>query len=241
MANNKDGPDLATLNMRPGHMAPPKMFPMLSAQIEQIKANDPDGTSLTAGREPRHTIFSQKNGGHQNPASAQCRSPGAGHGATKSSFHSNSFDVGQQRTSPLQCLERDVRARSPGKSLAFHGVPEDVYVHFLQYMSVQDLWKVSQVSRTLRRQCQCNSMWRKLCLSDFGDDAPIILERYTDVYAEVQDQNSPGFYQYIYRRMLDFRIEIKFLQGPRANEQEKVTTPLLMPPDPLSTSVPITS
>ena len=84
-------------------------------------------------------------------------------------------------------------------------------------------------------------MWRKLCLSDFGDDAPIILERYTDVYAEVQDQNSPGFYQYIYRRMLDFRIEIKFLQGPRANEQEKVTTPLLMPPDPLSTSVPITA
>ena len=153
--------------------------------------------------------------------------------------------------------ERHVRARSPGKnlafhrcrqwlaasgkSLAFHGVPEDVYVHFLQYTSVQDLWKVNQVSQTLRRQCQCNSMWRKLCLSDFGDDAPIILERYTDVYAEVQDQNSPGFYQYIYRRMLDFRIEIKFLQGPRANEQEKVTTPLLMPPDPLSTSVPITS
>ena len=41
-------------------------------------------------------------------------------------------------------------------------------------MSVQDLWKVSQVSQTLHIECQCSSMWRKLCLNDFGDDPPII-------------------------------------------------------------------
>jgi hypothetical protein len=179
--------------------------------------NDPEGMSLTV---------------RSNPGKAQSTSPHghrslASQGAAKSPGHasSNSMDICQQRSSPVQCLERDVRARSPSMTLAFHGVPEDVYVHFLQYMTVQHLSKLSQVSRQLRRQCQCNTMWKSLCLEDFGEDSPIIVEQYTDAFAQVYDPATPGFYQNIYRKMLDFRIEICFLQGPRAHDDPcKVST-----------------
>ena len=191
-----------------GSMANPLSLP--TAQLKGVP-NDPEGMSLTV----------RSNAAKAEELSVHGSPSGASHGAAKSTGHpsSNSMDICQQRSSPVQCLERDVRARSPSKSLPFHGVPEDVYVHFLQYMSVKDLSKVSQVSRTLRRQCQCNSMWRALCLEDFGEDAPKIVEQYRDSFSQVQDQNAPGFYQYLYRRMLDFRIEITFLQGPRAHDE----------------------
>lgn len=173
--------------------------------------NDPEGTSLTVRSNPAKC----------QGLSAHGSSSGGSHGAAKSPGHdsSNSMDICQQRSSPVQCLERDVRARSPSKSLTFHGVPEDVYVHFIQHLTVQHLSKVSQVSRQLRRQCQCNTLWKNLCLEDFGLDAPIIVEKYRDAFAQALDANAPGFYQHIYRRMLDFRIEIAFLQGPRANDE----------------------
>mmetsp|Transcript_31286 Transcript_31286/g.45774 ORF Transcript_31286/g.45774 Transcript_31286/m.45774 type:complete len:334 (-) Transcript_31286:297-1298(-) len=190
-----------------------KMAPPLSLPTRPLKemTNDPEGMSLTVRSNP---------GKVQEP-SAHGSSNGAGHGAAKSTSHdsSNSMDICQQRSSPVQCLERDVRARSPSKSMAFHGVPEDVYVHFLQYMSVQNLSKVSQVSRQLRKQCQCNTMWRNLCLQDYGEDAPKIVDTYRDSFAQIHDSNAAGFYQRIYRSMLDFRIDIAFLAGPRANEE----------------------
>lgn len=187
-------------------MAPPLSIPARS--LKEV-TNDPEGASLTV----RSNL-----GKFQEPSAHS--SDGASHGAAKSPGYdsSSSMDICQQRSSPVQCLERDVRARSPSKNLTFHGVPEDVYVHFIQYLTVQHLSKVSQVSRQLRRQCQCNSMWKNLCLEDFGADAPVIVEQYRDAFAQVQDPNAPGFYQHIYRRMLDFRIEISFLQGPRAND-----------------------
>jgi len=189
------------------------MAPPLSLPTRPLKemTNDPEGMSLTVRSNP---------GKVQEPL-AHGSSNGAGHGAAKSTSHdsSNSMDICQQRSSPVLCLERDVRARSPSKSMAFHGVPEDVYVHFLQYMSVQNLSKVSQVSRQLRKQCQCNTMWRNLCLQDYGEDAPKIVDTYRDSFAQIHDSNAAGFYQRIYRSMLDFRIDIAFLAGPRANEE----------------------
>lgn len=192
-------------------MVKESMTPHLSLPAGPFKemTNDPEGMSLTV---------------RSNSGKAQANSPHgtahAGQGAAKSPGHSNQnqMDICQQRSSPVQCLERDVRARSPSKSLPFHGVPEDVYIHFLQYMTVQHLSKVSQVSRQLRRQCQCNAMWKMLCLDDFGEDASTIVDQYTDAFSQVHDASTPGFYQLIYRKMLDFRIEICFLQGPRAND-----------------------
>jgi hypothetical protein len=191
-----------------GSMAPPLNL-AAGGPLKEM-TNDPDGTSLTV----------RSNLAKSQGLSAHGSSSEGSHGAAKSPGHdsSNSMDI-CQRSSPVQCLERDVRARSPSKSLTFHGVPEDVYVHFIQHLTVEHLSKVSQVSRQLRRQCQCNTMWKNLCLEDFGADAPIIVETYRDAFAKVQDLNAPGFYQHIYRRMLDFRIEIAFLQGPRANDE----------------------
>jgi len=194
-------------------MAKGSKTPTLSLPTRPLKemTNDPEGMSLTVRSNP----------GKVQELSAHGSSNGAGHGADKSTSHdsSNSMDICQQRASPVQCLERDVRARSPSKSMAFHGVPEDVYVNFLQYMSLQHLSKVSQVSRQLRKQCLCNTMWKNLCLEDFGEDASIITDTYRDAFAQAYDSNASGFYQRIYRSMLDFRIDISFLQGPRANEE----------------------
>jgi len=189
-------------------MAPPLSIPMNA--VKEMLTNDPEGTSLTVRSNPKVL-----EGSH-------CSSNVGSHGAAKSIGHdsSNSMDICQQRLSPVQCLERDVRARTPSKNLAFHGIPEDVYVNFIQFMSVQHLSKVSQVSRQLKRQCQCNSVWKKLCEQDFPpEDAPQIVKQYTLAFAQVHDPNKPGFYQLIYRKMLDFRIEIQFLQGPRANDE----------------------
>ncbi len=191
-----------------GSMAPPLSIPMNA--VKEMLTNDPEGTSLTVRSNPKVL-----EAGH-------CSSNVGSHGAAKSLGHdsSNLMDICQQRLSPVQCLERDVRARSPSKNLAFHGIPEDVYVNFIQFMSVQHLSKVSQVSRLLKRQCQCNSVWKKLCEQDFPpEDAPEIVKHYTLAFSQVHDPNKSGFYQLIYRKMLDFRIEIQFLQGPRANDE----------------------
>jgi hypothetical protein len=56
------------------------------------------------------------------------------------------------------------------KPRPLYGVHEDCFAHVLRFLPIRYLCLTSRVSRDLRRACNCDSLWIKLCHSEFGTE-----------------------------------------------------------------------
>lgn len=104
--------------------------------------------------------------------------------------------------------------RSTASTRPVFGIAEDCFMHILQYMSSTELLTLSQVNQQLRRQSACNTIWKELCLNDYGPDSERIMARYK---VAVEPELS-AYYKKLYQSMLRYEIELFFTTGPRANE-----------------------
>jgi hypothetical protein len=108
--------------------------------------------------------------------------------------------------------------RSTASTRPIFGIAEDCFTHILQYMSSSELLTLAQVNQQLRRQSACNTLWKELCLNDYGPDAEKIMARYKVV---VEPEHS-AYFKKLYQSMLRYEIELFFTTGPRANEVIRV-------------------
>ena len=93
---------------------------------------------------------------------------------------------------------------------------------------------LSQVSQFLQNSCESNDLWAAFCLRGFGEDADKIMS----VYEKAEFSGSPGSvrcgsgrglyggiqYKCLYRKMINYEIELHFLSGPMGNPIIKVTS-----------------
>jgi hypothetical protein len=56
------------------------------------------------------------------------------------------------------------------KPRPLYGVHEDCFAHVLRFLPLKQLCLTSRVSRDLRRACNCDSLWIKLCHSEYGSE-----------------------------------------------------------------------
>lgn len=99
------------------------------------------------------------------------------------------------------------------------GLPEDCFLHVLRFLNVEQLCVAGGVNRQLRRLMDCDTLWRRHCLVDFGNDAEDIMEE----YSQLVDSSEPAYYKRLYRSMIGFRVELRFWTGPRASEAIEVS------------------
>eukprot|EP00286_Rhodomonas_abbreviata_P023624 CAMPEP_0181316002 /NCGR_PEP_ID=MMETSP1101-20121128/15666_1 /TAXON_ID=46948 /ORGANISM="Rhodomonas abbreviata, Strain Caron Lab Isolate" /LENGTH=279 /DNA_ID=CAMNT_0023423227 /DNA_START=414 /DNA_END=1253 /DNA_ORIENTATION=- len=105
------------------------------------------------------------------------------------------------------------------KALLGPGLPEDCFLHVLRFLSVPQLAVAGRVNKQLRRLVDCDTLWKRHCNVDYGDDAEEIMDEYTSQI----DQSHPAFYKQLYQSMIGFQIELRFWTGPRASEVIKVS------------------
>ena len=105
----------------------------------------------------------------------------------------------------------------------------------LYHLKARHVLILSQVSRLLRRACDSQELWAHLCQRDFGEDAEKILT----VYERAELPGSPErvisglvvggralrcgvIYKQMYRKMLDYEIELHFQSGHMGNHIIKI-------------------
>ena len=135
--------------------------------------------------------------------------------------HTLPEECGDEVRESVQSVPLNATACNSTRSTAtrtIFGIPEDCFHKILTYLPLKNLTTAAQVDRQLRRQASCNTLWRELCISDYGPDAELIMER----HKEVVDPAHPTFYRELYRSMLRYEIELYFTTGPRANEVIRV-------------------
>lgn len=112
---------------------------------------------------------------------------------------------------------------------------EDCVTPVLLHLQVQHVVLLSQVSRFLNRSCESNELWAAFCLRGFGEDSDKIMR----VYEKAEVLGSPGSvqcgmgsrglyrgiqYKALYRKMMNYEIELHFLSGPMGNPIIKVVS-----------------
>lgn len=60
------------------------------------------------------------------------------------------------------------------KPRPLYGVHEDCFAHVLRFLPIRVLSLTSRVSRDLHRACNCDSLWIKLCHSEYGSEVRLI-------------------------------------------------------------------
>jgi hypothetical protein len=127
------------------------------------------------------------------------------------------------------------------KPRPLYGVHEDCFAHVLRFLPLKHLCLTSRVSRDLRRACNCDSLWIKLCHSEYGTEvllqaphspidfiftillsqnATILMER----YSQTVEPGTINFWKHTFMAMMNFQIQLQFTGGPRAGETQ-VTHP----------------
>jgi len=116
-------------------------------------------------------------------------------------------------TESMQGLGHQGAGAEGHRALGF--LPEDCFAHALRYLSADQLRMTALVSRTFREMSDCDTLWSRLCLSDWGADSKEIM----DAYLKAESGNGlANLHKRLYSKMLDFRIDLKFTSGPRAGE-----------------------
>jgi len=116
----------------------------------------------------------------------------------------------------LDAMNRD-STELPFKPLL--GLPEDCFMHVLRFLSVPELCMAGGVNKQLLRLMDCNTLWRRHCLVDFGEDAEDIMEE----YSQLVNPSEAAYHKRLYRTMLGFRIELRFWTGPRTGEAIEIS------------------
>lgn len=105
------------------------------------------------------------------------------------------------------------------KPRPLYGVHEDCFAHVLRFLPLKHLSLTGRVSRDLRRACNCDSLWIKLCHSEYGsENATVLMER----YSQTVEPGTTNFWKHTFKAMMHFPIQLQFTGGPRAGETQVV-------------------
>ena len=97
----------------------------------------------------------------------------------------------------------------------------------LSQLPVSSVLVLIQVNRLMHKACDSHDLWANFCLRDFGEDSEKILS----VFERSELRGSPGrshdglvvagrmlyqgiHYKEVYRKMMDYEIELHFISGP---------------------------
>ena len=112
---------------------------------------------------------------------------------------------------------------------------EDCVVPVLHHLDVHSVLRIGQVNRMVRRLCDSHELWAGFCLRDFGEDSDEIMS----AFEKAEFPSSPGTvirgavsgsrtlfkgiqYKLLYRKMLNYEIELHFVSGPMEPDIIKV-------------------
>jgi hypothetical protein len=130
---------------------------------------------------------------------------------------------------------------SATKPRPLYGVHEDCFAHVLRFLPIRVLSLTSRVSRDLHKACNCDSLWIKLCHSEYGSEVSFSMHDFTDGSADLLTsmgvQNAPSlmerysklikpgtsnFWKTTFQAIMSYQIQLVFSSGPRAGETQVV-------------------
>ena len=105
----------------------------------------------------------------------------------------------------------------------------------LSQLPVSSVLVLIQVNRLMRKACDSHDLWAHFCLRDFGEDSEKILS----IFEQSELRGSPSRshdgpvvagrmlyqgvqYKEVYRKMMDYEIELHFISGPMGTPIIKV-------------------
>lgn len=97
--------------------------------------------------------------------------------------------------------------------MAFHAIPEDLYIQFVKCMDICTLLKTCQVNKSLRTYSSNRALWKEYCLRDFGEFSAVIVDQYTATLSKVVNQQDICFYKLMYKEMLQWSLELYLIAG----------------------------
>ena len=138
------------------------------------------GGDLQAGQDPTVQRFRPIFSAIPFSKVASCTNDGSG-------FEHNEAEMDDERPQSARTVDGYSRARDlmdvdssfaildhcSTKSRPLYGVHEDCFAHVLRFLPIRHLSMTSRVSRDLRRACNCDSLWIKLCHSEYGAEVCI--------------------------------------------------------------------